>query len=191
MAGRSGGHSVSAGSLVAARRRVVAPAGLALRATRHCRGVTEDDHQHHRHRQGFGQGNLLNPNNIAGIVDELAGGGRRHPGPRIVITGAGDVSCSGLDLSGIQAGGDPVEFATALVGLLRLIPTLGPPVVAAVNGNALASVASIVAAENYVVSTPTALIAPGGERRHTARWLKGADRAAHRRLPRDGERRVG
>lgn len=60
----------------------------------------------------------------------------------VVITGAGDVLCSGLDIPAIQAGGDPVEFATALVALLKLIPT-APPVVAVVNGNAVASGAGV------------------------------------------------
>jgi len=68
------------------------------------------------------------------------------------------VFCSGLDIPAIQAGGDPVEFATALAGLLKLLPTLGTPVVAAVNGNAVASGAAIVAAVDYAVSAPDVLI---------------------------------
>lgn len=107
---------------------------------------------------GGAEGNLLNPHNISGIVDELRAADADREVTGIVLTGAGDVFCSGLDIPAIRAGGDPVEFATALAGLLKLIPTLGTPVVAAVNGNAVASGASLVAAADYAVSTPAALL---------------------------------
>lgn len=105
-----------------------------------------------------GEGNLLNPEVIAGIVAQLRAADADPDVAGIVITGAGSVFCSGLDIPAIQAGGDPVEFATALAGLLKLLPTLGTPVVAAINGNAVASGAAIVAAVDYAVSTPDALI---------------------------------
>ncbi len=105
-----------------------------------------------------GEGNLLNPEVIAGIVAGLQAADADPGISGVVITGAGDVFCSGLDIPAIQAGADPVEFAAALAGLLKLLPTLGTPVVAAVNGNAIASGASIVAACDYAVTVPTALI---------------------------------
>lgn len=104
------------------------------------------------------EGNLLNPDVIATITQQLLAADADPGVTGIVITGAGDVFCSGLDIPAIQAGGDPVEFATALAGLLKLLPTLGTPVVAAVNGNAVASGASIVAAVDYAVSIPDAII---------------------------------
>jgi len=104
------------------------------------------------------EGNLLNPGVIQAITAELLAADADAEVTGIVITGAGDVFCSGLDIPAIQAGGDPVEFATALAGLLKLLPTLGTPVAAAVNGNAVASGASIVAAVDYAVSVPDALI---------------------------------
>ncbi len=104
------------------------------------------------------EGNLLNPAVIAGIVAELRSADADPEVTGVIITGARDVFCSGLDIPAIQAGGDPVEFAGALAGLLKLLPTLGTPVVSAVNGNAIASGASIVAASDYAVSVPTALI---------------------------------
>lgn len=105
-----------------------------------------------------GEGNLLNPGVIAGLVERLRAADADAEVTGIVLTGAGGVFCNGLDIPAIQAGGDPVEFATALAGLLKLLPTLGTPVVAAVNGNAVASGASIVAAVDYAVCVPDALI---------------------------------
>jgi len=105
-----------------------------------------------------GEGNLLNPTVIAGLVEQLLAADADTDVTGIVITGAGGIFCNGLDIPAIQAGGDPVEFATALAGLLKLLPTLGTPVVAAVNGPAVASGASIVAAVDYAVAVPDAPI---------------------------------
>jgi len=104
------------------------------------------------------EGNLLNPTVIEGIVAGLQAANADPQVTGIVITGAGEVFCSGLDIPAIQAGGDPVEFAASLAGLLGLLPKLGTPVVAAVNGDAIASGAAIVAACDYAVSTPSARI---------------------------------
>lgn len=104
------------------------------------------------------EGNLLNPEVIAGITEQLRAADAEPETTGIILTGAGDVFCSGLDIPAIQAGGDPVEFATALAGLLKLLPTLGTPIVAAINGPALASGASIVAAVDYAVAVPGAPI---------------------------------
>ncbi|MGP3533220.1 enoyl-CoA hydratase/isomerase family protein [Microbacterium sp. RD1] len=105
-----------------------------------------------------GDGNLLNPQVISGLSEELRAADADADVSGIILTGAGEVFCSGLDIPAIQAGGDPVEFATALAGLLKYLPTLGTPVVAAVNGNAVASGASIVAVADYAVATPEAVI---------------------------------
>ena len=104
------------------------------------------------------QGNLLNPGNMAEIVDALRAADAAPDITGILLTGAGDTFCSGLDIPAIQAGGDPVEFAQSLVVLLKLLPTLGTPVAAAINGDAVASGASIAAACDYAVTTPTARI---------------------------------
>ncbi len=105
-----------------------------------------------------GEGNLLNPAVVAGIIAELTAADADESITGIILTGAGDVFCNGLDIPAIQAGGDPVEFSTALAELLKLLPTLGTPIVAAVNGNAVASGASIVAACDYAVSLPDVAI---------------------------------
>jgi enoyl-CoA hydratase/carnithine racemase len=76
----------------------------------------------------------------------------------IVLTGAGDMFCGGLDIERIQAGEDPVAFASALVELLRVLPTLGKPVIAAVNGDALASGYALVCAADIAVTIDSARI---------------------------------
>jgi len=105
-----------------------------------------------------GEGNLLNPDVISVIIAQLLAADADESITGVVITGGGEIFCNGLDIPAIQAGGDPVEFSVALAELLKLLPTLGLPVVAAVNGNAVASGASIVAACDYAVSLPDVLI---------------------------------
>lgn len=105
-----------------------------------------------------GEGNLLNPDVIDEILRALRQADDDPAVTGIILTGAGDVFCSGLDIPAIQAGGDPVAFATALAELLKCLPLLRTATVAAVNGNAVASGASIVAAVDYAVSVPDARI---------------------------------
>ena len=105
-----------------------------------------------------GEGNLLNPTVIAGLIEQLLAADADPEVTGIILVGAGAVFCSGLDIPAIQAGGDPVEFATALATMLKLLPTLGTPIAAAVNGPAVASGASIVAAVDYAVAVPDAVI---------------------------------
>ncbi|SDZ53973.1 enoyl-CoA hydratase/isomerase family protein [Herbiconiux ginsengi] len=105
-----------------------------------------------------GEGNLLNPEVIARLVRELNAADADSDVTGIVLTGAGEVFCSGLDIPAIKAGGDPVEFATALAGLLKRVPVLSTPVVAAINGDAVASGASLVAIADYAVCVPGAKI---------------------------------
>lgn len=87
---------------------------------------------------------------LEGNEDELVDG--------LLLTGSGGFFCGGLDVAAIQAGGDPVDFARNLVDLLQIFPKLEKPIVASVNGPALASGASLVAACDYAVSTSSALI---------------------------------
>lgn len=106
-----------------------------------------------------GQGkNLLNPEVMASIVADLRAADDDADVYGIIVTGAGEAFCGGLDVPAIKAGGDPIAFARALVELLHVFPTLRTPVVAALNGDAVASGASIACAADYVVSVPTALV---------------------------------
>jgi enoyl-CoA hydratase/carnithine racemase len=100
--------------------------------------------------------NLLDPE----VMDALTAALRRcdedDSVAAIVLSGSGETFCCGLDVAAFQKGGDPVDFASSLVALLRVIPTLGKPVLAAVNGDALASGFGLVCAADYAVTVPEA-----------------------------------
>lgn len=100
--------------------------------------------------------NLLDPELLAELVDELRRCDEEPAVSAVVLTGAGDTFCGGLDIARIQAGADPVAFAAGLIALLRLLPTLGKPVLAAVNGDALGSGFALVCAVDYAVTVPDA-----------------------------------
>lgn len=102
--------------------------------------------------------NLLNPEGLEKIDVALRAAAADDGVAGIILTGEGDVFCGGLDVASIKAGADPVPFYVGLVGILKLLPTLPKPVVAAVNGDALAGGAGFVAAADYVVATPDANI---------------------------------
>ena len=78
--------------------------------------------------------------------------------------------CGGLDIERIQAGADPVAFASALVELLRVFPTLGKPVIAAVNGDALASGYALVCAADIAVTSTARASAPSRPASGSGRW---------------------
>ena len=100
-----------------------------------------------------GPRNLLDPPTMALLHDALLAADRDPDVLGVLLTAAGDVFCGGLDIAAIRAGADPVEFAGALARLLRLLPTLGTPVAAAVQGGA-----GLVAAVDYAVAVPSAMI---------------------------------
>jgi len=102
--------------------------------------------------------NLLDPDVMAVLRDAILEADGAAEVDAIVLTGGGDMFCGGLDIERIQAGADPVSFASALVELLRIFPTLGKPVIAAVNGDALASGYSLVCAADLAVAVDTARI---------------------------------
>jgi enoyl-CoA hydratase/carnithine racemase len=104
------------------------------------------------------EANLLNPTVMQAVCADLTEANDSEDAKAILITGAGEAFCGGLDLAGIRAGGDPLEYAANLAALLKLIPKLKKPIAAAVNGDAVASGGSIVAACDYAVSLPTAKI---------------------------------
>lgn len=102
--------------------------------------------------------NLLNPENMATLEADLRAAGDDPDTSGIVITGAGDVFCGGLDVPAIKAGADPIPFYSALIDILKLVPTLPKPVVAVVNGDAVATGGALVAISDYVVAAPEAKI---------------------------------
>jgi enoyl-CoA hydratase/carnithine racemase len=102
--------------------------------------------------------NLLNPEVMSDVAHQLTHADQNPEVDGIIVTGAGENFCGGLDLAGIRAGGDPVEYAGSLANLLKIFPLLTKPVVAAVNGDAVASGGSIAAACDYAAIIPTAKI---------------------------------
>jgi enoyl-CoA hydratase/carnithine racemase len=102
--------------------------------------------------------NLLDPDVMAALRGAVLEADDDSDVQAIVLTGAGDMFCGGLDIERIQAGADPVAFASALVELLRVLPRLGKPVIAAVNGDALASGYALVCAADIAVTVDSARI---------------------------------
>jgi enoyl-CoA hydratase/carnithine racemase len=102
--------------------------------------------------------NLLDPDIMGALREAILAADADPDVKAIVLTGAGDVFCGGLDIQRIQAGADPVEFAAALVELLRVFPRLGKPILAAVNGDALAAGYGIVCASDIAVAADHAKI---------------------------------
>jgi enoyl-CoA hydratase/carnithine racemase len=96
--------------------------------------------------------NFLTPDAMAGLAAALLEADADDQVRAIVLTGSGEVFCAGLDIEMIRAGADPVEFARHLVELLRLFPAFGKPVLAAVNGDALAAGYAIVCASDIAIA---------------------------------------
>ncbi len=96
--------------------------------------------------------NLLNPEVMANVGADLRAAEADSSVDGIIVTGAGNDFCGGLDLASIRAGGNPIEFARSLADLLKIFPRLTKPVVAVVNGDAVASGGSIVAACDFGVA---------------------------------------
>jgi enoyl-CoA hydratase/carnithine racemase len=96
--------------------------------------------------------NLLDPDLMAALREAILAADAEPDVEAIVLTGTDEVFCGGLDIERIQAGADPVEFAAALVALLRILPELGKPVIAAVGGDALASGYALVCAADIAIA---------------------------------------
>jgi enoyl-CoA hydratase/carnithine racemase len=96
--------------------------------------------------------NLLDPDLMAELRSAILDADADSDAEAIVITGEGAMFCGGLDIERIQAGADPVAFASGLVELLRVFPELGKPVLAAVGGDALASGYALVCAADIAIA---------------------------------------
>jgi enoyl-CoA hydratase/carnithine racemase len=105
-----------------------------------------------------GEKNLLNPAVMTDLREALLSADRDESVKGIILTGNGAFFCGGLDVAAIQAGGDPVDFAQHLISVLKVFPTLSKPISAAVNGDAVASGASLVAAVDFAVALPSARV---------------------------------
>ncbi|MFG3658580.1 enoyl-CoA hydratase/isomerase family protein [Streptomyces sp. NPDC047706] len=105
-----------------------------------------------------GERNLLNPGILTDIRFLLQECDDDPDIRAVLLTGAGEAFCGGLDIAPIKAGADPALFGKALLETLRIFPRLGVPVAAAVNGDALAGGASFVAACDFAVAVDSARI---------------------------------
>jgi len=86
-----------------------------------------------------GKGNALNTEFLDALVESLDEV-ERSPARAMVITGEGRIFCAGVDLPAVVAGGADYlqEFLPALTAFLRRMVLFPKPVVAAVNGHAMA-----------------------------------------------------
>ncbi|WIY00997.1 enoyl-CoA hydratase/isomerase family protein [Amycolatopsis mongoliensis] len=103
-----------------------------------------------------GSDNLLDPVVMNALHDAISAADEDREILAIVLAADGERFCGGLDVAELQRGGDPAEFATALVKLLKLLPRIGTALVAAVHGDALASGFSIVCCCDLAVAAPQA-----------------------------------
>ena len=69
----------------------------------------------------------------------------------IVLTGAGDVFCGGADAAMVRASGRGARFADAVARLFAFLPRSTTPLVAAVNGDALAGGFGLMCACDVVI----------------------------------------
>jgi enoyl-CoA hydratase/carnithine racemase len=96
--------------------------------------------------------NLLDPELMAVMREAILEADDDADVQAIVLSGEGATFCGGLDIERIQAGADPVAFASGLAELLRVFPGLGKPVLAAVGGDALASGYALVCAADIAIA---------------------------------------
>jgi enoyl-CoA hydratase/carnithine racemase len=96
--------------------------------------------------------NLLDPELMALMREAILEADDDPDVQAIVLSGEGETFCGGLDIERVQAGADPVAFASGLTELLRVFPGLGKPVLAAVGGDALASGYALVCAADIAVA---------------------------------------
>lgn len=95
--------------------------------------------------------NYLNPEEMDALREAILNSDEDDGVRAIVLRGAGDVFCGGVDGPEVRAG-DPMEFARALVSLLEVVPRLGKPLLGAINGDALMSGFSIAVMTDVAVA---------------------------------------
>ncbi|WP_445183268.1 enoyl-CoA hydratase/isomerase family protein [Pseudonocardia sp. Cha107L01] len=99
----------------------------------------------------------------------------------IVLTGSEGVFCGGADLPEITASGTLHDFSDAIVELFALFPELRTPVVAAVNGDALAGGFGLMCCADIVLAVDDALL--GTVEARFGSWPVIAQVAALQRTP--------
>jgi methylglutaconyl-CoA hydratase len=109
--------------------------------------------------------NALSRGLMAGLRDELDRIAKTPHARSVVLTGEGPVFCSGMDLSEAAAAGESTEAEQAAVVAMRefadliwRLHTLPQPVIAALNGDALAGGAGLMTACDVAVAVASARI---------------------------------
>lgn len=97
--------------------------------------------------------NMLNPERMRRLTEELIAANNDSRATGIILAGSNESFCEGLDLASIRSGESPQHFAHELARLLKVFPTLEKPIAAAVCGDAIASGAALVAACDYAVAS--------------------------------------
>ncbi|WP_051423199.1 enoyl-CoA hydratase/isomerase family protein [Arthrobacter sp. MA-N2] len=128
-----------------------------------------------------GEKNLLNAQMCAQLYDGLRSLDENPGVGAIVITGAGDHFCGGADGAHIRETGTAGEFAAAVVDLFGYFPESTTPIIAAVNGDALAGGFGLACSADIVIAVDTAQLGTIEARLGT--WPAIAQVAAARRVP--------
>lgn len=100
--------------------------------------------------------NPIGPQTCGELVDAFARCRARAEVRVIVLTGAGAAFSAGGDLSAMQGGGAPGGRSASLVELFTTMHDLGKPVIAMVNGPALAGGMGLMVACDLVIAADTA-----------------------------------
>lgn len=98
-----------------------------------------------------GDRNMLDADLTTWLLDQLRRADADAP-PAIVLTGAGTTFCGGADGPYLRESKTAAVFAEAAVQLFELLHTMGTPLVAALNGDALAGGFGLVCLADIVVA---------------------------------------
>jgi enoyl-CoA hydratase/carnithine racemase len=146
------------------------------------------DSYHREDREGTawlvldrGPRNLLDAGMTRGLADEVAALAGDSTVTAVVLSGAGGVFCSGADGPQLRAMGTVRVFADALVDLFAGLALLPKPVIAAVDGDALAGGFGLACASDLVIASVGARL--GTIEASLGTWPMIAQVPASRRVP--------
>jgi enoyl-CoA hydratase/carnithine racemase len=125
--------------------------------------------------------NLIDEAMAVGLHESLTELDARADVAAIVVTGAGPLFCGGADAAAVRASGRGAFFADAVARLFSFFPRSTTPLVAAVNGDALAGGFGLMCACDVVIVAEGARLGTN-EAAHGA-WPALAQVPAIRRVP--------
>jgi enoyl-CoA hydratase/carnithine racemase len=95
--------------------------------------------------------NAMNRALVDGLREALAAAGADASVHAVVLTGAGSVFCAGADLRELQTGESPEDRVDASIAMYSAFSELPVPVIAAVNGHAVAGGCGLAMVADFVV----------------------------------------